>query len=231
MQYLDVLIRSDGSPYKLFGDTECTDHFKSPHSYAKVIVDQMNGSDIYGRFLNNKTGLTILDLGANVGLFSIYASPSASRIVSVEPTPQHVGILKKLTKNIPNIEIVQEALSYKNGPVTFYLSGYNTTVNSLFNHHNTGSIIVDGKTLKTLMDDHNLDMVDFCKIDIEGSEMLSITDKSISEVSGRIKTIFIEVHPTDSSLGENVKSIGNIFVRNGYSVEYIGGDTIIAHKL
>jgi hypothetical protein len=71
----------------------------------------------------------------------------------------------------------------------------------------------------------------YCKIDIEGSEMLCITDKSISEVSGRIKTIFIEVHPTDSSLGENVRCIGNIFVRNGYSVEYIGGDTIIAYKL
>lgn len=231
MILLERLIRSDCLPYNLIGDDDALSHFNQPSSYARFIVRQMNVDDIYAKYLKNKTGLTVLDLGANVGLFSIYASPSASRIVSVEPTPSHINIFKTLTKNIPNIELVQAAVSNRNAPVTFYLSTFNTTINSLFNHSNTGQITVNGKTIKTIMDENNLNTVDFCKIDIEGSEMIAITDETLAEVSHRIKTIFIEVHPTNLPLQVNVNTLVGIFNRNGYSVECIGVDTIVAQKI
>jgi len=226
------MIRSDGLPHKLIGDKVALSHFNSPRSYARYILDLINKEDFFRIYLKDKSNLTILDLGGNIGLFSIYASPSARKIVTVEPTPAHLSILKQLTKDIPVITIVEAAISPKNEPVEFYLAGFNTTMNSLYNHFNSGEkIVVPGKTLKTIMDEQNLTSVDLCKIDIEGSEMFAITDESLAEVDGRIKTIFIEMHPTTSSLDDNIRTMGEVFTRAGYSVQNVGWDTIIASKI
>lgn len=39
---------------------------------------------------------------------------------------------------------------------------------------------------------YNFDHVDFCKIDIEGSEMLSITEETLKPVFDKIDSFFIE---------------------------------------
>ena len=229
---LGSMIRSDGLPYTLMGDKFALSHFNSPRSYARYILDLINREDFFRIYLKNKSNLTILDLGGNIGLFSIYAAPSARRIVTVEPTPSHLSILKQLTNDIPVITIVEAAVSPKNEPVVFYLAGANTTMNSLYNHFNSADkTFVAGKTLKTIMDEQNLTSVDLCKIDIEGSEMFAITDESLAEVDGRIKKICIEMHPTTSSLDDNIRTMGEVFTRAGYSVENVGWDTIIATKI
>lgn len=229
---LDILIRADGIPVVINGDAEAYNHFNNPNSYAKFIVQQMNRDDIYGRYLSKRSGLTILDIGANIGLFSIYASSSASRIVSIEPTPAHLSVMRTITRNIPNITIVESALNNEDKPVPFFLTSNNTTMNSYYNHHDSKTIIqVEGKRLKTIMDDNNLDKVDFCKIDIEGSEMTAITDDTISEVKDRISVIFIEVHNTSMPLRHNVEQISSIFRKNGYLVEFSGADTIVACRI
>ena len=45
--------------------------------------------------------------------------------------------------------------------------------------------------------------VDFCKIDIEGSEMIAITEETLKPVYDKIDRMFIEVHSTYS--GADVK--------------------------
>jgi FkbM family methyltransferase len=96
----------------------------------------------------------------------------------VEPTPSHQELFKKITQGLDNVELVQAALADRDETIHFYTSVTNTTQNSIVN---TGAVKggdmfeVQGYCFDTLLDKYNLDHVDFCKIDIEGSEMVAIT--------------------------------------------------------
>ena len=71
-------------------------------------------TDCMIHFLKDKKDLVILDIGANVGLFTLYAQDSASKVISVEPTPSHQNLFEKICGKYENVELVKAALSDKN---------------------------------------------------------------------------------------------------------------------
>ena len=78
------IITSSGENIKLdITDDEIDKHLNDEKTCAKIIIRQINTERIYDRFLKDKKDLVILDIGANVGLFTLYAKDSASRVVSV----------------------------------------------------------------------------------------------------------------------------------------------------
>lgn len=205
-------------------------HFASSHSFTQAIISQFREM-LYDRFFVGKKDLTILDCGGNIGLFALHVNECAKIVVSVEPTPNHGYVFKKLTNDYPNIRLVQAALSPKDEDIEFYFCNQNTTMNSIVNNYGQGSIKVKGKTLKTILADNGLDFVDFAKVDIEGSEMAAINDETISEVSNKIKSFFLEVHATaDATLLQNRDKITSIFKNNGYSSENTGHDSAYYYR-
>jgi len=59
-------------------DAEIVDWFDRPDvTMTECILDQLNTERLYDPVLANKENLTILDVGANIGLFSLYAQDSA----------------------------------------------------------------------------------------------------------------------------------------------------------
>lgn len=213
-------------------------HLLDPTGCADCIIKQINTDGIYDEYLKDKSDLVILDIGANVGFFSLYAQDSARRVVAVEPTPSHQGLFEKITKSSTNIELIKVALADVDAPVTFYISDTNTTTNCLVNKDNmyTKSVTVQGLCFKTLLEQNNIDHVDFCKIDIEGSEMKAITVETMMPVFDKIDSIFIEVHSNlifnvRDDLTNNRNKIENILKTVGYMTTVIGHDTIYAHKV
>ena len=79
-------------------DQDVINHFNNPINHAHVIIDQINNENLYNWF-ENKKDLVILDCGGNIGLFSLHVSDVAKKIVTVEPTPAHIKILKKFKKS------------------------------------------------------------------------------------------------------------------------------------
>jgi FkbM family methyltransferase len=214
-------------------------HFQSHHNCTGIIIEQMNTGRIYDKWLHGKSDLNILDCGGNVGLFALHVSDCATKVVTVEPTPAHQNIMENLTSNFPNIKIEKAALNCVDEDVAFYFNTDNTTMNSLVNNYNSGAVTVKGKTLKTILDENNLETVDFAKIDIEGSEYRALTEKTISDVAGRIKTWFIETHSVDKVHDEILGTIAlgtvavrdhlnSIFVKLNYNTTYIGSDVLVA---
>lgn len=216
-------------------DIDVTDHLNDSKGYAKFIIRQINTDRIYDECLKDKKDLVILDIGANVGLFSVYAQDAARRLVAVEPTPSHQEIFQKITKYSTNIELVRAALSDDDGPITFYISDENSTMNSIVNKYGR-QISVDGLCLSSLLAQNNLDHVDFCKIDIEGSEMKAITVETLTPVFDKIDNIFIECHATvpnfthDDIIKNRVK-IEYILGKVGYNTKVVNFDTIYAFKM
>lgn len=215
-------------------DSRVASHLQDPKGYAQFIIRQINTDRIYDARLKDKKDLTILDIGANVGLFTLYAQDSAKRLVAVEPTPAHQYIFEKLTAASTNVELSKVALCDTDGPVEFYISDENSTMNSIVNKYGR-SIEVEGLCLKSLLDKYNLDKVDFCKIDIEGSEMRAVTVETLGAVFDRIDHIFIECHATVpnftyADIISNRIKMEEVFTKVGYQTTVINFDTIYAFK-
>lgn len=223
------IITSSGENIKLdITDDEIDKHLNDEKTCAKIIIRQINTERIYDRFLKDKKDLVILDIGANVGLFTLYAKDSASRVVSVEPTPSHQHLFEKITGKYENVELVKAALSNKDEDINFYICNYNSTCNSLVERE--GDVLkVEGLTFNSLLKKNNLEHVDFCKIDIEGSEMIAITEENLKPVYDKIDRMFIEVHATESgpnlrwedNLVDNRGKIEEVLKKVGYKYEIL----------
>ena len=139
-------------------------------------------------------------------------------------------IQKILNKEFSNIQIVEAALSNQSGFVDFYAFYDNTTMNSLINR-GSNPIKVESYSLPDLMDELDLDKVDFCKIDIEGSEVIAINEEIISSISNRIKKLFIEFHWANGfSYDIHRNNYSNLFKKYGYDVTNFSVDGLYCYK-
>lgn len=189
-------------------------HFDSPNNYAEIVVNEFN-SEPFGDYIS-KEDKVILDIGANIGLFALVVMPYVERIICVEPTESHMNVQKEMLKGY-NVSHEQSALHNYTGVVGFHLENVNTTMNTV-NIHHAGAIEVPCITLFDLCKKHNLTHVDFCKIDIEGSEDLAITVETLRPVNQIIDKITIEVHPPNR---EGQDHFIKIFEECGYKTKYV----------
>ncbi|MDP3956563.1 MAG: FkbM family methyltransferase [bacterium] len=119
-----------------------------------------------------------VDVGANVGVHSLIASKIASKVIALEPVPEHLNRLKKncVLNNITNISFLQLAASDKQGEYPFYIPIETTNKGVGSMYKNTKSfteaeikeIKVDVRTLDEILKGEKA--IDFIKIDTEGSD-------------------------------------------------------------
>jgi hypothetical protein len=103
-------------------------------------------------------------------------------------------------------------------------------MNSLVNNYGK-EIRVPSITVESLVRQFELQVVDFVKCDIEGSEMVAITRETIEPVKGVVKAWFLEVHRTSAGTHEENRNVlKGVFESCGYTVELIGFDTLYAFK-
>ena len=214
----------------------CVQHFNNKNNYADVVLNMFNTDRFYDQIFLGWDNITVLDIGANIGLFSLYIQDRATAVYSLEPTPNHFSILKELTGEFKNIHPMQVALSDRDDVISFYVSEENSTMNSIVNEYGT-KIEVQSKRLPTLLDDLNLPTVDFIKCDIEGSEMIAINDDIIAATKDRVKVWHLEVHATSKypseeySLQQNRIQLGKIFMNNGYKTMLYRYDCLYAYRI
>lgn len=212
------------------------DHFRNPNNYADIVLNQINSDRFYDPIFEEEKDLVMLDIGANVGLFSLFAHDSCKVIYAVEPTPNHFRILQEMTASYANINPINVAVHNENTNIDFYISDENSTMNSSVNQYGT-KINVEAMTLKGLIDHLKLDHVDFIKCDIEGSEMVALNETTIGEVKDIVDSWFLEVHATDTedlkgidSLRANKAKLKNIFESQGYGVQELREDALYVYK-
>jgi FkbM family methyltransferase len=122
---------------------------------------------------------TFVDIGANVGLFSLFVASRAerdARILAIEPEP---GNLRRLEFNVranPGVPIttIPKALSDEAGVVAVELDqhdrGGTRTKKIGQTEASTGTVRVPSQTLLDVLAGEGVDAVDALKIDVEGSE-------------------------------------------------------------
>lgn len=224
------LITNKGITVGLLSSPEVKKHFNDSSSYANVVLDQINNDRIYDQYFKSIENGIIVDCGANIGLFSLYAFDVNNTVYAIEPTPTHFEKLEHLTKSFSNIKKFQQALGPENGPVTFYMCPNNSTMNSIANEYGN-KITVDGIRLDTFLEKNGIDHVDFLKMDIEGSEMLALTKEIITNVKSKVKQWFIEVHVVfGKDIIENRQILKKLFADCGINMIEYRHDCLVSNN-
>ena len=214
---------------------DVTAWFGNPENYTNVILRQINEDRMYDPIFSGRSNMTVIDLGANCGLFSLYAADSCSRIVAVEPTPTTYNVLQEIVKDHTQIVPLQLAVGPHNEMISFFINE-NSTTNSMLDR-NGQETRVQCMTLETLLHMQKLDHVDFIKCDIEGSEMQALTDATLGPIADKVDFWFVEVHQTDvkdnswpGNLGSNRQQLAELFQRHGYQTDMVIHDQLFAWK-
>lgn len=163
------------------------------HIFAELLKDRL-----YAPFLTDKKDLTIIDCGANVGLFSLYVSPYAKQIYALEPALQHFNTLSHMLafNKITNVKPIQKALYFKKTTLPFY-HNENQTMYSLYQTVEDNSSppeMVETITLSELFEQEKIEHVDLLKLDVEGSEIEILGSDTFREIADKIDVIVMELH-------------------------------------
>jgi FkbM family methyltransferase len=115
----------------------------------------------------------IVDIGANVGLFSYYARLQAphSRIIAFEPDPATFSVLEKNVKP-SSVQCFHNAVASFDGILEFYCSPVSvwSSVYSVMGAANGQMVKVPTVRLSQFIKQSGINHIDFLKIDVEGSE-------------------------------------------------------------
>ncbi len=187
-----------------------------PHILKEMYIDK-----IYNPYFEGKKDLTILDIGANIGLFSFYTAEYAKKIYAVEPSQPHFDVMCKMldTNKLTNVQPVKMAISDRVGMADFY-HNTNTTMYSLKKEVENlpdEKELVQTADLATFFEMYSIDHVDVMKIDIEGSEGLVFASDGFEKVADKIDLILGEFH---SWSGINPAQFANSIRDRGFEFEW-----------
>lgn len=147
-------------------------------------------------------GMVFLDVGANVGQYTLIASAlvgESGRVYAVEPLPQLAASLKKnIQRNgLTNVIVSQLALSDSDEKRNFYAScPLSIGTGSFFkNMYSDGSsMVVQCQKLQTYTTQMRIPHVDVMKLDVEGSELRIIHGSSDMFRGVNAPVLFIEIN-------------------------------------
>jgi len=112
----------------------------------------------------------IVDIGANVGEFSIAVAPYAKQVIAFEPDPLVQEALNANLTRFENVIVEPIALSNMSGSVPFYLSTKNADSSFVKPMKYSGIIQVKAQTLDEYIGYKSIDRIDFLKLEAEGWE-------------------------------------------------------------
>lgn len=124
------------------------------------------------------TGHTFVDVGANIGLYSVAAAQAVGptgHVVAVEPTPRTAAVLRQNIQlngllESHDITVHECAVGAETGSASLALHASDSGHNSLFaDSDTTGAVVVDVVPLDDLVPAGA--RVDIVKIDVEGAEL------------------------------------------------------------
>jgi FkbM family methyltransferase len=167
-------------------DIFADDNYTPKHNHSEILFQR-----------NIKS---LLDLGANIGLASVWFALlyPGIKIDAYEPNPDMFALLEKNLSQFPNVRVFREAISGRDGTVSFNRSAYSLE-SSIYEARNSESIYVASTSLNTALRRIG-GSVDLMKIDIEGAEFDAL--KECTHLAG-VQAITGEAHTEQSGHAEH----------------------------
>jgi FkbM family methyltransferase len=193
-----------------------------------------------GSHLAMKEGETFVDIGANVGSYTLNAAKEymdkGVKIIAVEAHPDNY---KALCRNIQinsfrNVKTINKAVSDHKGKVTLYershdgirvdselYSVYETAVLAQNNlpHPGGNRLQTECDTLDNMLLDQRVDVM---KIDIEGAEVMAL--KGAGNTLRQLRKIVVEIH------GDNNSVVHRILLEHDFQVHMTDEKRVIGSR-
>jgi FkbM family methyltransferase len=157
-------------------------------------------------------GAVVVDVGANVGVFSLFAARHAREVYALEPASSNFSRLVQNVRPARNVVPLQFACGAQDGEATLDLSGIPVTF-SLKTSSSMKSELVKVIGLESLFSRYDIRQCDYLKLDCEGAEFDIVLDSAPS-VFSRVHRIVMEYHDelsdraTHRNLSERLQSLG-----------------------
>lgn len=199
--------------------------------FQGVLQDEFaSGRNTYDKHFRVEPGDVVLDLGANIGLFSVSAVRSgASRVLALEPMPEALAALHANLASIcsahpgSSAAVLGRALSSFDGPMhTAGLFDPSTMENGAQLKPATGV------TLRSLVESQGLGRIDFLKLDCEGGEYDALNDDTLEFCLANVYKIAGEFHLHDKGLKRKFRRFRDGFLSRfpEFRVESVDGQDI-----
>lgn len=173
---------------------------------SKPVMDITNTEPIFMNYeeffvegvyehLDFKNLKTVLDIGANVGLWTKYIlSKGAKEVFCFEPNKEAVNHLVNTLKNDDNTYIFDKAVYKENTSLEFFVDDSNSITSSIYSiQGHVPSYKVEAITLDEAIAKTGENKIDLVKIDIEGAEF-DIIENLSEETAAKIESFLIEYH-------------------------------------
>lgn len=139
-------------------------------------------------FLLNKlsSNAVFVDIGANVGIYSLWACQclsSGGKVIALEPNPKiygrlvfNLGLFRETGRNCPEIIPHQVAIGDREEKIFLNLDVTNLGGSSIVYHSESPEKIeVNSRLLTSILEESGVNAIDILKIDIEGAEDIALT--------------------------------------------------------
>lgn len=142
----------------------------------------------------------IIDAGANIGSFAIEVKSlfPESKVYCIEPDEENFSVL---ARNLVKYTKEKSVFLYKNGLMG--QDGLSLNVSSDFrdNSHCARQVeVMSGEselksiTISKIVEDHQIEIIDFLKIDIEGAEVFLVEKESNLDFLRKTRVLALEIH-------------------------------------
>ena len=201
--------------------------FGTDHKELKGIIKEIFTENSY-YFETTKKNPTIVDVGAHVGVATLYFKyyfPQAN-ILAIEPHPKAFSLLEKnISENrIENVTAIEAALGITNQEQTIYVDAEDTWLSTTSSTNGawdesqeTYPIEVEGITLDEVVmlsqKMYNADLIDLLKIDIEGAEIELLFANALA--LKKVDQCIVEFHPTREN-GLKLKDFLTFMNKHGF---------------
>jgi FkbM family methyltransferase len=212
-------------------------------NYSYAVIDNLEkklpeGTYCYlgknGEDITIKSGSTVVDAGAWIGDFSIYAAKKGANVFAFEPSPSNIKMLKKTLEYNQDIRgaitIIPYGLGEKEEEIEFFENDTegNTGGNTFNVQKGHGNAKLSITTLDTWVKKNHIKKIDFIKSDVEGFErhllrgatkvlkdhqpVLSICTYHLRDDREVLKKIILDANPSYTILQRKMKLFA--FVKN-----------------
>jgi FkbM family methyltransferase len=205
----------NGDKYKILGKWMYLDDLDSSR-LTRFGIYQPEQTKLIKKLVKKKH--TVIDIGANIGYFTLIMAQQAKQVHAFEPEARNFEILKKNVElnGFSNVKLHNLAVAETNGKTTLHLCDIGRGMHRIY----PSQWCKEGTTnVQTVRIDDIIEEADFIKIDIEGAELGAL--KGMTKLLKKRKSnIIMEFHPPSiEEYGAKPRNIYDFMTSLGYEIK------------
>lgn len=194
-----------------------------PMSTDLFVVSEVFFIQEYTRRFKINPNDTVVDLGAHIGSFSVFASKKAvlGKVFAYEPSPENFKYLteNKKLNSLSNLLIFNYAVAGSKRNLNLYINEGDSGENSIYKTDAVKSIKISAVSLPQIFEENKISKIDFLKIDVEGAEY-EILLNTPKKYLNKIEKIAMEYHDNVAPK-HNHEELKKFLEKNSFEVEVV----------